>query len=57
MHSQRAMSATSHLTRQQIGTHLPRHQPRAEEEDSVQRSLRETGSEIEFGPLIRPELF
>jgi len=66
MTSWHAMSATSHLTHQHSGTHLPRHQPRAElsrakpradGEDSVQRSLRATGSEIESGPLIKPELF
>jgi len=64
MHSWHAMSAFSHLTHQHSGTHLPRHQPRAElrraelsraeGEDSVQRSLRATGSEIESEPLIRP---
>jgi hypothetical protein len=32
-------------------------EPWAEGEDSVQRSLRATGSEIESGPFIRPELF
>ena len=67
MHSWHAMSASSQLTRQHSGTHLPRNQPRAElrraklswaeGEDSVQRSLRATGSEIESRPLIRPELF
>jgi hypothetical protein len=30
MHSQHAMSASSRQTRQHNGTHLPRHQPRAE---------------------------
>jgi len=29
MHSQHAMSAPSHLTRQHSGTHMSRHQPRA----------------------------
>jgi hypothetical protein len=76
MHSWHTMSASSQLTRKHCGTHLPRHQPRAElswaklswaklswaeprveGEDSVQRSLRATGSEIESGPFIRPELF
>ena len=39
------------------GAEPSRAEPRADEEDSVQRSLRATGSEIESGPLIRPELF
>jgi hypothetical protein len=34
MPSWHAMSASSHLTRQHCGTHLPRHQPRAELEPS-----------------------
>jgi len=29
----------------------------AEGEDYVQQSLRATGSKIESGPLVRPELF
>jgi hypothetical protein len=36
---------------------VSRAEPRAEGEDSVQRSLRATGSEIESGSFIRPELF
>jgi hypothetical protein len=36
---------------------VSRAKPRAYREDSVQRSLRATRSEIESGPLIRPELF
>jgi len=32
-------------------------EPRTEGEDSVQQSLHATGSKIESGPLIRPELF
>ena len=41
----------------QAKPHGSRAKPRAEGNDSVQQSLRATGSEIESEPLIRPELF